>query len=667
MQPSDLSRLIQVGNPRLSPDGGTIAYVVERVDMDASCYRSAIWLAAADASTPPVQFSAGADSDGGPAWSPDGRRLAFTRSRATPGGSDDESARRHQLLVAPVDGPGEVVTVAASKEEAFNDVTWSPDGQLIAYTQRVRDQRYEPDDERLRPPRRIDRIWNRLDSVGWTVDRRSHVFVAAVDGTTTPRQLTDGGFDHGAPAWSPDSSRLVTAAARHENWDLEPVIDLWVVDVARSGSPECITEAARVWDGPAWSPDGARIAALVTDWHSSPRHVQVAVVDPGSGSSTVLTAGLDRHCSPMPGARPPIWLGDHALLFSVEDRGRVPLMRVATDGSSAPEVVADGDRWVTGFDATADGTTVAFSATALAEPPELFAIADGHERRITTTQRGFLATCPPHPTERLAVPSPAGDGDIDAWLVRPPGFASDQRYPMLLQVHGGPATQHGERWFDEVQLYASAGYVVVYANPHGSTGFTEAWSRAIRSPLAKDDPGSGWGGVDFDDLMAVVDTALENEPAIDPDRVGILGGSYGGYMTSWALSHTDRFAAGCSERACNNLLTEEWTCDVPGLFRWEFGVDPFDHADEYLRMSPVSYVQDINTPILILHSEEDLRCHVEQADQLYVMLRLLGREVEYWRFPAESHELSRSGSPVHRRQRAEIILEWFDRWLRPGP
>jgi dipeptidyl aminopeptidase/acylaminoacyl peptidase len=666
MRPSDISRLINVGNPSLSADGRTVAFVVERVDMAAGCYRSAVWLAAVDGSSPPFQFSAGAERDSAPAWSPDGRRLAFTRSTAAP---EPGKPNRHALLVAPVDGPGEVVTVAESKDESFGDVSWSPDGRMLAYTQRVRAERYEPDDDRLRPPRRIERMWNRLDSVGWTIDRPSHVFVATLDGTTPPRQLTDGPFDHGQPAWSPDSSQLVVSAARHEQWDLDPAVDLWVVDVAAGPAtpPRCLTETVQAWGAASWSPDGARVAALVTDVHSPHRHSQVAVIDVVSGASTVPTAGLDRHCAPMPGERPPIWLGDSSLLFSAEDHGRVSVLRVAAEGSAEPEVVVSGDRWVTGFDATGtQSSAIAFCATTTTEPPELYTVTGGEERKLTSLQDGFLMACPAQPAERFTVPSPANDGDIDAWLVRPPGFQSSHRYPLLLQVHGGPMTQHGDRWFDEVQMYASAGYVVVYANPHGSTGSTETWARAIRSPLAKDDPGTGWGGVDYDDLMAVLDAAIEREPAVDPERLGILGGSYGGYMTSWALGHTNRFAAGCSERSANNLLTEEWTSDVAGGFRWELGIEPLDQADEYLRMSPVTYVQDIHTPLLILHSEQDLRCNIEQADQLFGMLRLLGREVEYYRFPAESHELSRSGSPVHRKQRAEIILDWFGRWLTPS-
>jgi dipeptidyl aminopeptidase/acylaminoacyl peptidase len=662
MEPSDISRLITVGAPRLSPDSRTVAFVVERVDMAASCYRSAIWLAATDGSTPPVQFSAGAERDREPTWSPDGARLAFTRSTAAPEPGQTSS---YSVLVAPVDGPGEVVTIAEDQQEAFGELAWSPDGRWIAYTQRIRDQRYQAaEDDRRRPPRRIDRVLNRVDSVGWTIDRSSHVFVAPVDGTSVPQQVTEGEFDHTEPAWSPDSDRLVCVSAQHEDWDIDPAVDLWVLDPTGTTPPAGITETVRAWRSPSWSPDGSRIAALVGDDHSIHRHSQVAVVDVDSGSSTVLTAALDRHCAPLFLARPPIWLGDDALLFSADDHGRVPLLRVGTDGGTPPEPVVGGDRSVVAFDASADGRTVAFCATSTTEPPELFTVTEGRERKLTTLQAGFLAACPAHPAERFTVPSLAGDGDIDVWMMRPPGFERSRHSPMLLSIHGGPTAQYGDRWFDEVQMYASAGYVVVYANPHGSTGSSEAWARAIRSPLAEDDPGTGWGGIDFEDLMAVVDAALEREPGIDPERLGVLGGSYGGYMTSWMVSHTDRFAAGCSERSCNNLLTEEWSSDLAGVFHWFHGVGAIDHPEEYLRMSPVTYVEDIHTPLLILHSEQDLRCHVEQADQLFVRLRLLGREVEYWRFPAESHELSRSGSPVHRQQRAEIILDWFGRWLK---
>ena len=214
-----------------------------------------------------------------------------------------------------------------------------------------------------------------------------------------------------------------------------------------------------------------------------------------------------------------------------------------------------------------------------------------------------------------------------------------------------------------MQVYARAGYVVLYSNPRGSSGYSEDWGRAICGP--SDELGPGWGTVDYDDLMAVVDTALERYPFCDSDRLGVLGGSYGGYMTSWVVGHTDRFRAAISERAVNSLYSEFGSSDINWLTKAYAGVFPWENLDSYLSMSPVSYATAITTPLLILHSENDLRCNIEQGEHLFTLLRLLGKETEMLRFPAEGHELSRSGSPLHRVQRFEAILEWFGRYLEP--
>jgi dipeptidyl aminopeptidase/acylaminoacyl peptidase len=261
------------------------------------------------------------------------------------------------------------------------------------------------------------------------------------------------------------------------------------------------------------------------------------------------------------------------------------------------------------------------------------------------------------------VPSSDGTVDLDAWLLRPAGLVDDASCPLLINVHGGPFTQYGNRFFDEVQMQARAGYAVLWCNPRGSSGREEDFGRAICGPALG---GTGWGSVDYDDVMTVLDAALDRFGFLDAERLGILGGSYGGYLTSWAVTHTDRFRAACSERAVNNLLSLEWGSDAAGAFRTIFGASHLDDPDLYLRHSPIRYVRECATPLLIMHSEGDLRCPVEQADQLFVALRLLEREVEMVRFPGESHELSRSGTPAHRRQRMEIVLEFFGRHLSPA-
>ncbi|HYH28778.1 MAG TPA: S9 family peptidase [Pseudonocardia sp.] len=653
MQPVDIGRLVTASDPKVSPDGLRVAFVVTRVDLDGNRYRSAVWLAAADGSSPPFPLTAGEHGDGQPAWSPDGRRLAFVRGRED---------GRSSLHVLPIDGPGETITVC-ERPEAVEAPAWSPDGSRLAFASRERASRYtEGDDDRARPPRRIDRLFSRLDGEGWIIDRPRGVFVVPADGSAVPRQVAGGPYEHGDPAWSPDGRTLAVTAARRKDWDLELIDDVHLVDVdAAEGAPRPLTERGLSHRLPAFSPDGAWIATLAENTRLVHSHAQVAVLDARTGEQRVLTAGLDRQCAPTPGARAPLWHGEH-LLFSLEDHGDVQVWRVPSDGSGAPETVLDGTRVVTGFDAA--GGTLAFVATTPTELPELYVQdTDGTERRLTSLGAAFHAGVPADRPEHFTVPSPAGDGDVDAWLVRPAGVPDGERLPVLLSIHGGPMSQYGNSWFDEFQLWTGAGYAVVYCNPHGSTGRTEAWARAIRPPEAEQAPGTGWGGIDADDVLAVLDAALARDPALDPDRVGVLGGSYGGYMTSWLVGHSDRFAAACSERACNNLESEEWSSDSAGYFHYEFGVTHLDAPGVYRRMSPVSYVRDIDTPLLILHSEDDLRCHVEQADQLFVALRMLGKPVEYWRFPAEGHELSRTGSPRHRVQRAEIILDWFGRLL----
>lgn len=645
MQPGDIARLVAVGDPAVSPDGRRVVVSVTTVDLDANRYRTAVWLDGRP-------LTAGAHADSGARWSPDGTRLAFTRTERR-----DDGTVRAALLVLPVDGPGEAITVA-NGTEGIAGIDWSPDGTLLAWSTRVPAGAAPGTKDRDREPRRIDTLMTRLDDVGWIVDRRSHVFVGRVDGTEQPRQVTDGPYDHTWPRWSPDGSTLALCAARHDGWDIDGAVDLYLVDVDRPDAElRRLTDSTMSWALPSWSPDGTRIAALVSDERTGWRNARPLVVDVATGAVTDAAPAVDRNWAPFPGARPPAWLDDASFLASREDSGRVDLLRLAADGSAEPEVVEGGERCIVGFDHAAG--TVAVVASTHSEIGELHV---GGERRTFATE-AFLRAVPPLPVERFAVASPAGDGDVDAWFVAPAGGGSSDRWPLIVSIHGGPMTQYGARWFDEWQLWASAGFAVVGCNPHGSSGKDTAWGRAIRSPLAEVDPGTGWGGIDADDILAVLDATLERWPRIDPARVGVHGGSYGGFMTSWLCARTDRFAAGCSERAVNNLYSEEWSSDVGGWFCRELGVSHLEHPEEFLRMSPATYVRDIACPMLILHSENDLRCHIEQADALFVALRLLRRDVEYWRFPGEGHELSRSGAPKHRIRRAELIIDFFQRKL----
>jgi dipeptidyl aminopeptidase/acylaminoacyl peptidase len=399
----------------------------------------------------------------------------------------------------------------------------------------------------------------------------------------------------------------------------------------------------------------------------------VAVIDMASGKEQVLTASLDRNCAPFGTARPPAWVGDR-LLFGVEEHGNVHLYLTGADGTGL-RGLAGGDRWISDWDWA--GGTLAFVAGSPVSAGELAvqdlaadepaaagggAAPEPADRTLTHLTRPFAEAVSLASPQRFTARSADGS-EVECWAIAPAGAAAGQRYPTLLNVHGGPFTQYGNRFVDDFQLQAAAGFGVLYCNPRGSSGYGEQWGRAIRGPECAQDPGSGWGGVDFEDVTACVETACQRFSWIDPDRLGILGGSYGGFMTSWAIGHTSRFRAACSERACNNLLTMEYTADIPGFIHSYVGPDHLTDPGAYLRHSPVSYVRDMTTPLLILHSEVDLRCPISQAEELFVALRLLGRNPVMYRFPGENHELTRSGAPQHRVTRAELILDWFRQHL----
>ena len=657
MRPTDIADVVEVSDPRVSPDGRTIAFVVTTVDLPGNAYRSGVWVAGIDAAFPACPFTEGTTREKAPRWSPDGEWLAFVTH-------PEETGAR--LCVAAVEG-GDTFELVDWPED-IEDVVWTPDGSRILFTARARDEaRYGPTKDKDRPPRRIDRLSYRTDSIGWTVDRPRHLHAIAADGSAAGavETLTSGPFQDAGVTVSPDGRFAVFSSARTETWDTDLSTHLYRIPLDAEGpvEPEPLTSGRETHGQPAFSPDGRHVAFVWGDRHSMMRHGQVGVVDlePAVPSEQLLTTSLDLHCAPyLAHARDPLWEGEDAILFQVDEAGNVPIYRVRRDGTT--EVVVGGDRQIVGFDAA--GGTLAFAATTATRPPELFVIVDGEERQLTHLADAFLRDRTVARPERFTATSADGT-EVEAWFLRPPARTDGEKVPTILSIHGGPFSQYGNRFFDEFQVAAGAGYGVIYANPRGSSGYSSAFSRGIRGPRAAEDPGTGWGGADHEDLIAVVDTALERfADVIDADRLGVMGGSYGGYMTGWIIAHEDRYKAAVSERACNNLLTFAHTSDIGASFPAGYiGATHLEDPDEFLRQSPVTYYRDMATPLLILHSEQDLRCPIEQAEDLYLRLKMTGRDVEFVRFPGESHELSRTGAPRHRVERLELILEWFARKL----
>jgi len=645
-----IGNVVQAKGPAVSPDGSTIAFVVSRVDMGKNKNFSQVWLAAADGSTAPRAVTGG-DFDGNPTWSPDGRSLAFTSKRSQKKGEAT-------LHVLPVDSPGETRTIA-TMNDGVGEVSWSPDGKWLAFVSRTRDERYDAEDESWQAPRKIERFFSKLDNEGWIYDRPSHVYVVAADGTGSPRNLTPGEFQHGFINWKPDSSGLVLSSQRHDTWDLDFATALYSVSL--DGDIAALSRLDGSYGAPVVSPDGTQVAFLgADDSQTYPQNVHVGLLPSSGGEHKWLSRQLDRTFETTSGGMALVWLDDTTLLASAEDRGQTHLYRVTVDGA-APKAVTSGAISVNSFDAA--GGTIAYAAGGVDAMSDIFVVGDGEPRRVTNFAESYRDRVKPNTWERFAVPCADGSDEIDAWIMRPTGFDAAKKYPVLLNVHGGPHTQYGETFFDEAQVQSAAGFVVIMSNPRGGSGREEAWGQSILGPKHKV-PGTSWGSVDVDDVLSVLDTSLERYPFCDADRVGMLGGSYGGYMATWlAGTHGDRFKAICSERAVNNMLTEEFTSDISTAFRVQIGPSPIDDPEEYASLSPIRFVRDINVPMLIIHSEEDYRCPISQAEELFVAMRLLGKDVTFYRFPGEGHELSRSGSPIHRRQRAEIILDFFSQHL----
>lgn len=651
-----VGNLVQASAPAVSPNGKRVAFVVNRVDMAKNKYFSQVWMADADGDDAPRPITGG-EHDGNPTWSPDGQSLAFTSRRS-------EKKGEVTLHVMPARKAGETRTIATMKD-GLGQLAWSPDGRWIAFMSRTQHERYECEDDSWRAPRKIERFFTRLNDENWTFDRPNHIYVVAADGTGKPRNLTPGEFQCDGIAWLPDSSGVTTSSSRHDTWDLDLAADLFVVTLG--GEIRALTNQTGNYSLPAPSPNGDQIAFMGVDNPDTyPQNVKIGVVPATGGEHTWVSSKLDRTFETTAGSQRPRWADEHTLLCTAEDRGQTHLFRIHVN-AKAPEAVTTGPITVKSFDAA--GGTVAFCAGAVDELSDLFILptdGKGKPRRLTSFAENYRHTVKPQQWERFTVPCTDGTAEIDAWIMRPANFDETRKYPVVLNVHGGPHTQYGETFFDEAQFQVAAGFVVLMSNPRGGSGREEAWGQSILGPNHPRVPGTGWGSVDLDDVMAVLDHALARYPFCDKSRVGMQGGSYGGYMaTLLAGLHSDRFKAICSERSVNNLLTEEFTSDIATIFRIEHGQTHLDAPAEYERMSPIRYVRDINCPMLLIHSEEDYRCPISQAEELFVALRLLRKDVTFYRFPGESHELSRSGSPIHRRQRAEIILDFFAKHLNP--
>lgn len=662
----DLCALQFVGDPQVSPDGTQAAFVVTTIDAEADEYRSRIWLVATDGAGKARPLTSGKKADTAPRWSPDGRQLVFLSTR---GG-------KPQLYL--IDLAGGEARQLTTRDEGAGEAAWSPDGRQLAFAATVPAQGATDNKEeaaKAGEPLRLERLRYKVDGRGFihgkaSLERRRHLFVldlpAASDGQTVEaRQLTHGDWDDDQPAWSPDGARLAFVSYREPDADRTLRADIWAAAADGTAGPYKLTGSAGSASGPAWSPDGATIAFFATAEAERPFATTrlATVAANGQGQAQVVAPDFDRDANSAPisdqtlpsGTARPRWTADGAaLLFLVGDGGNQSLYRVPAHGGTPTPIIA-GERAIVAVAAgTGAASPLVFCATAGARPAELFATAaDGSaERQLTDCNGPFLATKTISTPERLRFQG-GDEHEIDGWLIPPVEREAGRKYPLVLMIHGGPHGQYGNSFMHEFQFLAARGYGVLYLNPHGSSGRGAAFAKELAA---------SWGEKDLPDLLAGVDHVLARGEA-DPERLGVGGGSYGGFMTNWIIGHSERFKAAVTMRSIANLLNFWGTSDLFHLGTMpEFGT-PWEEAERYLRLSPIMYAANFTTPTLILHQEEDHRCPIEQGEQLYTALHLRGIPTRFVRFPGEGHGMSRNGKPAHRLQRLDELGAWYDRFL----
>ena len=652
MRPDDIDHLAIPGDPQLHPDGTRVAFVLSEVDADEDRYHRTIHLWDGERT---CRFTHG-PTDSSPRWSPDGRWLALIRKER-----DDDA--KPQLHVMPADG-GEAQR-RTDLALGITDVVWSPDSRqlVVVGTSWVGDLEDLDDDERRRRPRRITELPYRGDPRGWIHDRVDGLWLVEVTGDADPHQIAPGDRDRSAPAWLPDGKAIAFLSDPIDHDELEPTNQPFEVALdsggGGEGSPRPIgPEGAWGWVGHA--PDGVVHLLGMPDPYDWPgcERVWRCVPDAGGWQLTDLTGELDRDASP---GSPPVAPGgprfvDDGFMIALEGRGRTGIVQV--HGSGEVTDVVRGRRCVTGFSVRRDASAVAFTVTDPTTPGELKWLESDSEVALTDLGKVFRTHVNVLPTQRFVFER---DGvDLDAWAVLPDGFdaAPEGTVPILFNIHGGPTAQYGDYFLDEFQVGAGAGYLVVGSNPRGSSGRGTDWARAVVGTW------TDHGSVDTLDLEAVVDAVVERYPQADVHRVGIMGGSYGGYAAARLLARSQRYRSAIVERGLLNWESFSGTSDIGTYFdRMFLGASLTDGTAAHTAASPTASAARVTTPTLILHSESDWRCPIEQGEQYFVALKRARVPTEMVRFPDEGHELSRGGSPKHRVERFEVVLDWHRRHL----
>ena len=648
----DLFKLKSLTDPQLSPEGSSVLYVQTGIDVNKDTYASHLFMHSL-ASKETVQWTFGTYRDTSPRWSPDGKQIAFL---------SDRTGKNQVYLISSKGGEAQQLTTFPN---GASTLLWSPcSGKLLVSAGLKHGETLQSKPEEPKPiePQRYDRLKYKWDGRGYFEGIYQQLAIIDVSSGNS-LLLTEGSKDHSPTAWSPDGQYIAYMSGVGQQSEDEQYSDIYIMNLETKHS-EKITGSTGYFRDAKWSPDGSYLsflghnkefkgATLSKIWLYSFSNKTITCITESwdvelgnSGIGDFQIGAVD------PGL---LWTSDsNGFYFLISDYGNTGVYYGSTEGAMYPSILEPQHIYGLTLNPKTHQAVVAISTPV--SPGELYSynLTNGDHTQITSANEALLKNKTLSHAEPLSYTSADGV-TVHGWLMKPVNYNEGEKYPLLLEIHGGPHMMYANSYMHEFQVLANEGYAILFTNPRGSVGYGQEFVNACRGD---------YGGMDYQDLMAGVDHVLENFSYIDENKLGVTGGSYGGFMTNWIIGHTDRFKAAVSQRCISNWLSFYGVSDIGHYFtEWEIMGDIFSDPETLWNHSPLKYASNVNTPLLLLHGEKDYRCPIEQSEQIFTALKRQKKEAVLVSFPGENHEVSRSGVPKMRLRHITEIRDWFNEHL----